>query len=127
MDVHAAMNSLLVYCICCLHVQQRIKTPTASYDNVSSLLFMTLSHLTYRMVQKNMWNFLSLSIYSHSITNVVFIVHDNCFVNKRISKDMHVLMIGYSRHRLNLPVKRFMIDYENVIGWCKRQCRHCQS
>ncbi|KAH9134321.1 hypothetical protein LEN26_006825 [Aphanomyces euteiches] len=49
-----------------------------------------------------------LANYGRDLESVSFMVCDNCGVNRRVSKNLGVPMIGCASHRLSLAVKKYM-------------------
>ncbi len=46
--------------------------------------------------------------YGRSEKNILYLVGDNCSVNKKIARDMKVPLIGCHSHRLNLAVSAYL-------------------
>ncbi|KAG2796314.1 hypothetical protein PC112_g22265 [Phytophthora cactorum] len=53
-----------------------------------------------------------LSFFGKDLSNVMFLVGDNCAVNKRLARLMGVPLVGCASHRLNLVVRHFLEPYE---------------
>jgi hypothetical protein len=51
--------------------------------------------------------------YNKSLDDCLFVVGDNCYVNKKLASDFGVPPEGYGRHRLN-PVVHDMLDYYSL-------------
>jgi len=58
--------------------------------------------------------------YDLPITAIAGLICDNCSVNRRLSKNLGVPMIGCASHRLNLAVNKFLEDYDDVIVLIKK-------
>jgi hypothetical protein len=56
-----------------------------------------------------------LGVFKKSLSNVIFLVGDNCSVNGRISRDLGVPLIGCALHRLNLEIK-VLINIEEYVS-----------
>ena len=54
----------------------------------------------------------ALNIYSRTVENVIYIIGDNCALNKRIADDLNVPLIGSASHRFNLEMQKFCKPYE---------------
>ena len=57
-------------------------------------------HLDYLISQ--------LGLYERKISDVLFLVGDNCAVNCKLSNDMKIPLLGCNSHRLNLAVQRYL-------------------
>ena len=55
-----------------------------------------------------------LSNYGRSLEDVAFLVCDNCGVNRRVSKNLGVPMIGCASRRLDLAVKKYIEKSWNI-------------
>ncbi|POM57552.1 Hypothetical protein PHPALM_37916, partial [Phytophthora palmivora] len=53
-----------------------------------------------------------LPFFGKGLSNVNFLVGDNCAMNKRLARLMEVPLIGCASHRLNLAVRGFLESYE---------------
>ncbi|ETP21726.1 hypothetical protein F441_04811 [Phytophthora nicotianae CJ01A1] len=56
-----------------------------------------------------------LPFFGMDLSNVIFLVGDNCAVNRRLAKLMGVLLVGCASHRRNLAVRRFLEPYEKEL------------
>ncbi|ETV75850.1 hypothetical protein H257_09825 [Aphanomyces astaci] len=57
-----------------------------------------------------------LAMFKKTITQCVFLVGDNCSVNKTLAKLMSVPLIGCASHRLNLAVKAYTQQHEDELA-----------
>lgn len=56
-----------------------------------------------------------LPYFGKSLSNVLFLVGDNCTVNKRLANLMGVPLVGCASHRLNLAVRKFIAPDEDAL------------
>ncbi|ETP36191.1 hypothetical protein F442_15797, partial [Phytophthora nicotianae P10297] len=56
-----------------------------------------------------------LPFFGKDLSNVIFLVGDNCAVNRRLARLMGVPLVGCASHRLNLAVRRFLEPYEKEL------------
>ncbi|KUF98775.1 Prolyl endopeptidase [Phytophthora nicotianae] len=56
-----------------------------------------------------------LPFFGMDLSNVIFLVGDNCAVNRRLAKLMGVPLVGCANNRLNLAVRRFLKPYEKEL------------
>ncbi|GMF43775.1 unnamed protein product [Phytophthora fragariaefolia] len=56
-----------------------------------------------------------LPFFGKDLANVIFLVGDNCAMNKRLARLMGVPLVGYASHRLNLAVHGFLDPYEEGL------------
>ncbi|ETV86037.1 hypothetical protein H257_02526 [Aphanomyces astaci] len=57
-----------------------------------------------------------LAMFKKTIKQCVFLVGDNCSVNKKLAKLMSVPLIGCASHRLNLAVKAYTQQHEDELA-----------
>jgi hypothetical protein len=56
-----------------------------------------------------------LPFFGKDLTNVIFLVKDNCAMNKRLARLIGVPLVGCASHRLNLAVRGFLDPYEEDL------------
>jgi hypothetical protein len=56
-----------------------------------------------------------LPFFGKTLSQCLFIVGDNCGVNKRLANLMGVPLVGCASHRLNLAVKSILAPYEEDL------------
>ncbi|ETI50573.1 hypothetical protein F443_05899 [Phytophthora nicotianae P1569] len=56
-----------------------------------------------------------LPFFGKDVSNVIFLVGDNCAVNRRLARLMGVPLVGCVSHRLNFAVRRFLEPYEKEL------------
>ncbi|KAE8903569.1 hypothetical protein PF010_g6492 [Phytophthora fragariae] len=57
-----------------------------------------------------------LPFFGRDISDVVYLVGDNCAVNSKLADLLDIPLVGCASHRLNLAVQVFMADYEPLLG-----------
>ncbi|OWZ09224.1 hypothetical protein PHMEG_00018107 [Phytophthora megakarya] len=57
-----------------------------------------------------------LPFFGRSLENVLFLVGDNCAVNKRLANLMGVPLVGCASHRLNLAVREHLAPHEDALA-----------
>ena len=61
--------------------------------------------------------------YGRSISDLIFIVGDNCNTNKKVAKDLKIPLIGCNSHKLNLAVHLYLGSEEDNDKKAKVKCR----
>jgi hypothetical protein len=56
-----------------------------------------------------------LEIYGKAEDNIIFLVGDNCQVNKTLADLMNIPLVGCASHRLNLAVQEYLNDSEDIL------------
>ncbi|ETK75794.1 hypothetical protein L915_17641 [Phytophthora nicotianae] len=56
-----------------------------------------------------------LPFFGKTLSNVIFLVGDNCEVNKRLARLLVLPLVGCASHRLNLAVQSFIAPYEEEL------------
>ncbi|KAE9246993.1 hypothetical protein PF004_g4534 [Phytophthora fragariae] len=57
-----------------------------------------------------------LPFFGRDISDVGYLVGDNCAVNTKLADLLDIPLVGCASHRLNLAVQVFMADYEPLLG-----------
>jgi hypothetical protein len=58
----------------------------------------------------------TLGYFNKTLLDVVYMVGDNCSVDKRLAEDSGFPMIGCASHRLNLATKEVFEPYADIIA-----------
>lgn len=71
-----------------------------------------------------------LAVYNRQWDSIVYIVGDNCSVNKVMASRAKTPLVGYANHRLNLIIKLYLQDDEAIIDMVHRlvlKLKYCYS
>ena len=106
-DSSTSEHSLALYATC----------PSSSNENISTLLaFSPLIDATDFTSEKQAefikWN---LSVFNKSVSNLIFMIGDNCSTNVKIAQDLKLPFIGCASHRLKLAVKFYIEKEEHIV------------
>lgn len=55
------------------------------------------------------------SLYTKTLTNVVFFCADNCSVNTKLSNDTGIPLVGCASHRLNLAIQKYLGKHDALL------------
>ena len=91
--------------------------PSSSNENNSTLLAFsplidTTDFTSEKQAEFNKWN---LSVFNKSVSNLLFMIGDNCSTNFKIAQDIKLPFIGCASHRLNLAVKSYIEKEEHIV------------
>ncbi|EGZ09385.1 hypothetical protein PHYSODRAFT_254667 [Phytophthora sojae] len=68
-----------------------------------------------------------LPFFGRDISDVVYLVGDNCAVNTKLADLLDIPLVGCASHRLNLAVQVFMADYEPLLGKIQERMRKLRN
>jgi len=68
-----------------------------------------------------------LGFYNKDLSDVILIVGDNCSTNKKIANDMNCCFLGCLSHRLNLAVKKYLIQHKSILEKLESLCKKLRS
>ncbi|ETO67628.1 hypothetical protein F444_15470 [Phytophthora nicotianae P1976] len=56
-----------------------------------------------------------LAVYNKTVYMIVFMIADNCNIDRRIATKLGVPLVGCASHRFNLAVKKFLTEHESLL------------
>jgi hypothetical protein len=56
-----------------------------------------------------------LETFGKRLNDLIYMVADNASVNRRLSELLGIPLIGCASHRFNLAVKKFLLEYEDIL------------
>ncbi|KAG3107292.1 hypothetical protein PI124_g14164 [Phytophthora idaei] len=68
-----------------------------------------------------------LPFFGKNLSNVKFLVGDNCAVNKRLARIMGVPLVGCASHRVNLAVRSFLSPCEDDLDQVQLLMKHLRT
>jgi len=65
--------------------------------------------------------------FDKSISGCLFLVGDNCAVNKRLANLVGVPLVGCASHRLNFAVRETLAPYDDLLEEVQRLARQLRT
>ncbi|ETI42993.1 hypothetical protein F443_11966 [Phytophthora nicotianae P1569] len=56
-----------------------------------------------------------LAVYNKTVYMIVFMIADNCNIDRSIATKLGVPLVGCTSHRFNLAVKKFLTEHESLL------------